>query len=338
MANRLEKVRARRLPIEKRLVKFAEAYEAVQESEATRYLIGSMQPIDAEYTKNTYREAERVQEQLTQRLTFIPEYRYQGSVTNDTHIKAHSDVDLLVLHVYFTTLEPPQIPLSPYAGDPLGDLQALRRSCVTALGTAFPAVLVDDSGARSITLTGGSLQRKIDVVIANWWDTVDFSTHRAEFYRGVMVLDKDLPARVRNKPFLHNVIIDIKDKRASGNLRKVIRLLKSLKYDADSEVRISSYDIASIAYNMPDSWLQASRDQDLLLANNALNYLTHLRSDAQARSSVFVPNGMRKIFGGEGATEQGLADLHRELAQLLYEVQNDLSRSFRKLAEARVAY
>ena len=60
-----------------------------------------------------------------------------------------------------------------------------------------------------------------------------------------------MPEHVRNKPFLHNYHTEERDQKTEG-LRKAIRFLKSSKYDADTEVKFSSYDITSVAWNMPE--------------------------------------------------------------------------------------
>ncbi len=36
------------------------------------------------------------------------EFRYRGSVSNNTHIKAHSDIDILTIHLGFTPLSHPK--------------------------------------------------------------------------------------------------------------------------------------------------------------------------------------------------------------------------------------
>ena len=48
---------------------FNEAYRTIAQSESVKYVIGSMQPIDPEYTKNTYKQAERVRRGPRERLS-----------------------------------------------------------------------------------------------------------------------------------------------------------------------------------------------------------------------------------------------------------------------------
>ena len=63
-SNRFERLRNRRIPLEKtaaRMESFAAANAAGKD---LSYLIDAMQPIDEEFTKNTFAEADRVIEQL----------------------------------------------------------------------------------------------------------------------------------------------------------------------------------------------------------------------------------------------------------------------------------
>ncbi|MGB6025797.1 MAG: hypothetical protein WBG40_11410 [Candidatus Sulfotelmatobacter sp.] len=121
-------------------------------------------------------------------------------------------------------------------------------------------------------------------------------------------------------------------------MRKVARLLKSLKYDADSPVNISSYDITSIAWSMPDDFMMALNGQELKLLENARWFLKWLLENDIHRGSFTVPNGMRKIFGANGASVDGLRALYKEAQDLVDEINRGLARTMRKLSEARVAY
>ena len=252
-ADRFERLLNRRIPMEKyaaRLESFANTKAGGQE---LSYLIDAMQPIDEEFSKNTFTEADRVKEQLKNNLPsqYQVEFDYQGSVTSDTHIRIHSDIDLLALHGGFVSWDD-GVPLtSPYPGNMLSDLLSMRSASAVVLKSKFPAVKVDDNPGKAISLEGGSLARKIDVIIGNWWDTELWKQYRVKMARGIQIVDSKIPTTIRNKPFWHNYEIDQKDKKTRG-LRKVIRLLKTLKYDAEPELKMSSYDVASIAWNMAE--------------------------------------------------------------------------------------
>jgi hypothetical protein len=342
--NRIGKLRARRTdPLIKAAAagQLREVYDRISEDESVRYAIGAMQPIDDEYTKNTYEEGNRVKAQLDKALNQprqTAEFEYQGSVTNNTHIKAHSDIDLLALHAYFYSIQPPGKPALVYPGDLMADLRNLRSAASKALKSAYPAVTVDDAPGKAISLEGGSLQRKIDVVISNWWDTVEYQASGLSYQRGVHIFDSKANVRIENRPFLHNARIDARDRVLNGNVRKVARLLKSLRYDADTTVDISSYDITSIAYRMPDELMGPSQGAELALVENARLFLRWLLDDDAHRALLKVPNEMRPIFCTDGASVEGLKQLYKEIQDLVDDIAKGLSRSFRKLAEARVSY
>lgn len=338
MATRLEKLGARRIdPALKTAKLLHESWRSVYQSDSVKYVIGAMQPIDPEYTSNTIAQGERVKNQLERRLAPSCDYEYQGSTTNDTHIRAASDIDLLVITQKFYTLEFPQEPSMPYAGDPTQDLLDLRTGSVAALRDAFPEVSIDTSGGKSIVLTGGSLTRKVDVVPANWLNTNQYAADPNKIFRGVEILDANAKQRIRNTPFLHNAWIAHRDSETGGGLRKAARLMKSLKYDSEA-IELSSYDLVSLAYCMPTPSLSVPKGQELALLAGCLDFVRVLQTNQPYRDGLAVPDGHRKVFAAGHATIKGLDQLANELTRLATDVLNENQRSFKKLAEARVEY
>lgn len=336
---RLERLAARRIdPMIKSAAQLNEVYRHIQQSDAVRYAVGAMQPIDPEYTKNTFAQGDRVKNQLERHLTQSVEFRYQGSTTNNTHIRAKSDIDLLVILQGWCWLEPPQRSTSPYQGDTKADMRGLRHDSAQSLQAAFPEVTVDNSGTKAIALEGGSLTRRVDVVPASWWNTNDYARTQDETYRGVMIFDVATARFIGNRPFLHNMRIEEKDGRTLGGMRKAARLMKSLKYDSDI-VKMSSYDITSIAYNIPDDMLAVHPPFELRLVDACRTYCRTLREDSVLRNNICVPNGSRKVFDtAEGMTLDELDQLIHELDELAGDILRENARSFVKLAEARVEY
>lgn len=339
---RLEKLQARRIDPNIKVAGLNEAYNRLaSEGSAVQYALGAMQPIDPAYTARTIEERNRVEKQLAegyQAAGLNIDFDYQGSVTNDTHIRAHSDIDLLTVEQRFHVVQPPNQPSYLYGGDTVADLRQLRRIAVAKLKSAYPAAKVDESGAKSINISGGSLARKIDVIASNWWHTVEYKRDPQKHWLGIEVLDNEKGTRIPNKPFLHNKRIDDKDNAVGGGVRKLIRLLKSLRYDSDERIDLSSYDIAGIVYNMSDSTLKSGYGQDLVLIKNCRDYLALLEIWSEERNRILVPNETRKIFCQEGASEAGLKQMRMALDVLLQEIEQGLTRSFRKLAEARITY
>ena len=336
--SRLEKLNFRRVDNAVATAKLLnESYRSISQSDSVKYVIGAMQPIDSEYTSNTLKQAERVRSQLESGIKEPCSYDYQGSVTNDTHIKAKSDIDLLVIIDKFFSLENPQIPISPYKGNPLQDLLNLRTEVESVLENAFPQATVDKAGSKSVSIAGGSLTRKVDVVPCNWYNTNDYVKEKNKIYRGIQILDKSVPERLLNKPFLHNAWIDFKDSKTNGGMRMACRLMKSIKYDSDI-ADPTSYDIVSIVFNIPDDKLYYTKGTELMILSSCLDYCRLLQSNSVLRESIKVPDGHRKIFDVGHATLAGLNQLTKELETLASDVLNENHRSFKKLAEARLEF
>jgi hypothetical protein len=318
-----------------------EVYDRISEDEAVKYAIGAMQPIDPDYTANTYKECDRVQNQIStglDRAGLGAEFRHQGSVETNTHIRAHSDIDLLVIEERFYSLEPPLRPTSPYTGDVLRELAQLRGVCERTLISAFPEADVDVSGGKAIAISGGSLRRKVDVVVSNWWDTVDYNNSRQEWQRGVHILDQHVPKRIPNRPFEHIKLLNDKDAATSGCLRKAIRLLKSLKYDSDGSVTISSYDIAALGYAIPAENLFIPSGYDLRIVDVIFDFLNTMVERPYVLETLEVPNRTRRIISDGGATLTQVRALRDEVVSLRRDIELGLSRSLKKLTEARVEY
>ena len=214
----------------------------------------------------------------------------------------------------------------------------MRRAAIAILRKAFPAASVSETGSKSVPVEGGSLSRKVDVVICAWYKSVEYKSTGDRRWVGIEVFDNDAGAVLLNLPFLHNTRIDEADAACGGGLRKLIRLLKTIKADSDGAVTMSSYDIAGLIYNMPALDRTAPPDADLLLLNNCRSYLRRLRVTEEERASISVPNGTRKVFCAEGATVGQLEELQREVEDLAAEIELGLATRLRKLSEARVAY
>ncbi len=309
-----------------------ENYRNLNAPEAVKYIIGSMQPIDARYTERTIEQGKRVRDQLEKRLASGVEYRFQGSVLNDTHIKQHSDIDLLVFVEKFTFVKKPLTPKNPYQGDSVQDLRDLRSETKAALESAFPAVTVDDSGSRSIEMSGGSLARNVDVVPAAWLDTMEYDQTEDEVYRGVKVFNKTNGTFAANYPFKNAAEIDEKDRRCGGGMRKATRFLKTLKADSDAEMP-SSYDLASIAWNMPDESLSYGMPWDLKIFFGCRDFVRRLVEDTEFRGSLYVPDGSRKVFAnGHTTVDQAsalLADIEQLASQISHSVEAHITRELK---------
>lgn len=317
------------------------SFSAIQDDEAVKYLAGAMEPVDQKYTDATIREGDRVWNHVINGLvekSRKADKAYQGSVTKNTHIRAHSDIDLLVVETRFHTLEPPQKPANPYKGDTLRDLIEIREISALKLRKEFPKAEVDESKAKAINISGGSLLRTVDVVVANWYHTVRFSETNETLWRGIQVLDVQKQTREADQPFLHGAWLDHKDNEAQGNCKRLIRLIKSLKYDSEDRVTMSSFDIESLVFRMPSQQMQRPRGEEIQLAQACQNWLISVETNQTLRENLEVPDGKRKIFAEGKATLGQLTALRKEFGVLLSEIEQGLTRSARKLADARIKW
>lgn len=303
-----------------------EKFASLAQPEAVKYALGAMQAVDSQYTAKCYDEGRRVGDRLIEGLEaerIRAEYDFQGSVPLDVHVRGNSDVDLLLLHLGFFTFESAaasRYRLYPdHHASPVAELMTLRENAVEILKRRYWAATVDASGSKSVKISGGSLQRIVDVVPSHWHNTLLWSSTNDKRHREIHVLDCHKMTRVHNRPFMHIGLITDRCVACAGALRKVIRLLKNLRYDASPAIDLSSYDIAALAWHMTDAALMVGPNQDLLLAWSALEHLLRICSNSAYRDSLIVPDKSRKVFDAPGKLTAA-ARLLTELAELVVAV------------------
>lgn len=307
-----------------------EIFESVNEPEPVKYALGSMQKVDDEYTKNSYAEGNRVRDRLSEGLTAINvpvTFEYQGSVPLDVHVRGNSDIDLLVLHDAFVTVDPAvnqQYNYPNYQGkSAIEELRDLRNESIKILERRYYGAKVDSSGSKSISLSGGSLKRKVDVVPSHWHDTLAWKRTEDIRHREIYVFDSHSDIRVNNRPFMHIKTIEDKCVAMQGSLRKVIRLLKNLRYDAESPIDLSSYDIAAIAWHMTAQELIVPYGVDLLLVEKARQHLKYIIDNEGYRNRLKVPDDSRSIYDKADKLTATIR-LYKEIDKLTQDIYTEL--------------
>lgn len=338
---RYERLLGRRAPNDDRLYRrYAEGFE-FERGSAIKFLLGAMKAVDQTYTSRLKGEGDRVEHQIVTRLE--DEYpglacRRQGSVSNNTHIRYYSDVDVLSIIDKYFSLEPPQKAASPYSGDPVDDLSTLRQNCLQKLERAFPAVDFDDSGSTAIAMSGGSLICKVDVVPANWYNTNAFATSGAERDRGVQVLDRSTGKRNANYPFLHNYRINQLDHNYAGVPKMLMRLLKTVRSDleeTEGNPGCSSYDLCSLVYRMPPQFLVVQLNRPLDIIENLLVWLRATLESEELQSSLKVVDDTRVIYKDE-TVKNGVSRVRSTLAEIHAEAERELG-GLALISESHVA-
>jgi hypothetical protein len=311
-----------------------------------------MQEVTPGYTQISLDTAERVSRQLAVALTATGnsvEFRLQGSVPLNVHIRGVSDVDLLTIDTSFYTyatvgrLSQQGFYVSPTNRTSLGVLSDLRAAVERILKDKFPAATVDTSGGKAVAISGGSLARPVDVVPSHWYDTVAYQASRQEHDRGVTILDKKVLETIDNYPFLHIKRVGEKCDAAFGGLRKSIRLCKNVRADAESEgteVTLPSFDIASAMYHADMPALSIGSIYELRILSETQRFLDVLACNHNYAKTLMVPDGSRPIFN-TSAKLKGLNQLSLEMDELAKAVAKEqrpiLASRDPTLAESRAA-
>jgi hypothetical protein len=293
----------------------------------TRYAIGAMEAVTKRYTEISVETGMRVASQLEGRLAAagtVAEFRLQGSVPLNVHIKRISDVDLLSLDTGYWTYDKTgvlaqrgnYIPSQRSASEVLS---GLRQTVESALSDAFPAAKVDKTGAKAVKMSGGSLARAVDVVPSIWYDTEAYQASQREVDRTVRIYNKHTGVVIDNLPFLHIERVGTRCNSISGGLRKAIRLCKNIKADSDRDIQLSSYDIAAIMYHADMGALRIGQFSDLAVLAEAQRHLDALYRNPEKANRLWVPDGTRLIFD-TAEKRNSLLDLSLELDELLRSV------------------
>ena len=300
---------------------------------ATTYALGAMQEVEKRNTEISIETANRIQNQLIERLSrkgITAESRLQGSVPLNIHIKGVSDVDLLIIDKQMLRYDAAGVKANSYFATSKTDdniLSILRIECADILREAYPAANVDESGSKSLKITGGSLAREVDVVPSIWWDTAEYQSTNLEYYRGIFIYDISKESTIENLPFLHIQRIKDKCEQTYGGLRKSIRLLKNLRAEAakeGNEINLSSYDIASIMYHADVNNLAQGRFYELAVLSETQRFLDFLWNNFDYAKSLEVPNKTRKIFEKDSQKNE-IGRLSHIVDTLVSDVTNEIA-------------
>lgn len=320
------------LILERALVK--ESYEARAQTAATRYALGAMSEVNPRYTEISVEECLRIAKQLTKNLSgegIFCDYRLQGSVPTNTHIRGISDVDFLVIirdQQWFDRSGPKANQYVLYDGDLFKDLIDLRNESESILKSQFPAADVNCRGAKSIKISGGSLKREIDVVPAAWFNSVDYQKNESEEFRGIDILDRTVPKTIRNFPFRHISNINRQANISNNGSKMAIRLLKNIKNDSDRGIRLSSYEIAGLIWNSPPEWVSFRPGYDLSVLVGTEKLLSALASNYEIAAKCRAPDDTRYIID-DPEKYLHLVALSQEVTALLDEVFSELPNVMR---------
>ena len=312
---------------------------AAMTSSVERMVYLSMCPVDEECVKKSLEAGDRVKERLRARFSAlskpIPSFEYQGSVVTNTQIKGASDIDLLVINEqsFFwdsigitnewetarTSIPVPPnayklkrlIDLPSYSGSAINDIANQRKICEDCLTSAY--VDCDIRNGKSIRILNQSLDQKVDVVNCLWYDNADsVKNDKCYPYRGVRIFDKSKNSwMTEDFPFIKIVLMNYRDKLTNGHYKEMIRLIKTLKTDVGGCEELSSFDIYSVLYLMPQSDYATRSGNDLVFALEA--FLREFATDRTRADTMKQLDSSESIFKGKdlkfGAFKRIYADV-----------------------------
>lgn len=323
---------------------FSEELSAISYNDVLVYIRMAMKGVEPEYTQKSKEAGERVKGHLKdlEQVSF----EYQGSVMTNTHIKGHSDIDLLVLSEKFYRydaagsqrfindsslrggLKPGQVNNllnevsgSSYTGDGLKDLRDLRLNSEGILTYTYE--ICDIRNSKAIKITNKSLNRDVDVVVANWYDDVVSIINDKGEYRGIQVYNKDLHSReLPDYPFLSISRINQRSADTNGRLKRMIRFLKNIKADSGKadQVKLSSFDFNAICYDI-DPGLYYNKTF-IELVPILYNQIYSICNNAHHADRVTSVDGREPIFRGNPEKIQNLRLILAEVASIF----TDLNR------------
>ena len=250
-------------------------------NDALQYICAAMSEVEKNYRKNTIEAAKKVHQHLRE---INCDFELQGSVPTKTEIKHNSDIDLVIITKIAKRLGNGVPRHSPYSGNLTSDLKQLREYCETKLNGIYNEV--NTSKAKSIEVYLTNPRRKVDVIIANWYDSLKFYKTYSTEYRGINLYDKNKNKRTGpDFPFLR--IHNINNHDYSAQVKKIVRFLKNIREDFYIQ-NLTSFEINCIAFNFPYNYRSSNNEVDIL------KILWHFLPE-QGTKTISSPCGKEKV-------------------------------------------
>jgi len=313
---------------------FSDELSTISYSEVLTYIRLAMKGVEPAYTQKSKDAGERVKEHLASVLPNVV-FKYQGSVMTDTHIKGYSDIDLLTICDKFYQYDAPnviQVLNTPdkrsqyfqwsidklqhevnnpsYTGNSLEDLKTLRIESERILSAIYS--ICDMKKPKAIRIKNLSLNREVDVTIANWYDDISSIINDKGDYRGIQVYNKEFNSRERaDFPFLSIKRINDRGSETNGRIKRMIRFLKNCRENSDHTIDLSSFDINAICYNIDISKYSSLSFYELVPV--IYNQLKSLYTDKNHFDNVISVDGREYIFRG---TTNKISNLKLLLAEV----------------------
>ena len=325
---------------------FLNELSTISYSQVLSYIKLAMKGVEPEYTKKSREAGERVKDHLSKKLDNIV-FRYQGSVMTNTHIKGHSDIDLLTISDKFysydsinitgllgspekkekyyqssiTKLER-EVNLSPYLGNSIQDLSEIRLDSERILSGIYG--ICDISKGKAIKIKNLSLNREVDIVVANWYDDISSIINDKGDYRGIQVYDKNTNSiGDPDYPFLSIERINKRSSETNGRLKKMIRFLKNLKADSDRKIDLTSFDINAVCYDIKVNIYKYLSFYELVPV--IYNQIKEIATNNDVADNIISVDSREYIFKYNTQKKENLKLLLMEIETVFIDLKNTLT-------------
>lgn len=304
------------------------------------YVKRAMQGVEPRYTERTIEAGDKIKQHLKKNNPNL-DYKYQGSVMCNTHIRGYSDIDLVQITNSFYSHESIEkfsrkynsdsslsflqkvnlmkvINGVPFQGNVNDELRRNRNEAERVLTNMYNNV--DITKAKSIEVNPTNPNRIVDVVTASWYESVNSALENDAELKGIQIYDKQKNVRLSvDFPFLKIRLLNEKDKSVNGRLKKMIRFLKTIKADSEYELKgLSSFDISSICYNIPYLTYYDKPYYELVV----VLYLefNKIINDENYRNSIMSIDNTEPIFKGKEEKIRLLRLIFSELSTVYHDL------------------
>ena len=322
---------------------FSDELATISYSEVLTYIRIAMKGVEPEYTQKSKDAGEKVKEHLSKELKDVS-FKYQGSVMTDTHIKGISDIDLLTISEKFYSYDASnikqllasserrakyyqssldklqkQVDTSSYVGSPLEDLKTLRIGSENILSEVYTTC--EKTKPKAIKIKNLSLNREVDIVIANWYDDVSSIVNDKGDYRGIQIYNKETHSRGdADYPFLSIKRINERSSETNGRLKKMIRFLKNNKSNSDHDIDLSSFDINAICYDINVKDYETLSFYELVPV--IYNQMKKIATDNSKSDDLTSVDGREYIFRGNTQKKENLKNLLAEVEGIFIDLKS----------------
>ena len=293
----------------------SEGYKNCDYGPYLKYTLESMQPLDTAQTKRLYtvsgKVLQRIRGFINERSVNV-DLRYQGAVHTNTHVQLNNELEILAILRPGNKVE---------AYKNVEKLGALLMSLFSGEPESFETV--DFSNKVNIELTTRRPDIKLKVLPTIWVDTTAYRGSRREIDRGIAEYDFLNRTRKSYLPFRNMARVNMKDARVSGNLKRLLRLIKNIQLDSEEKIDLSDYELTCCLYHIQEKKLSVPTESLVAMLPTVANYLEKLGKTGMFRR-IISPSKKELVFGNKEDKGEELIKLKRQLNLLLTQLKDEL--------------